>query len=96
MPSKVKPIKPTERIVNKVPAYLKNVTEWLAQQDNRWVQRCSCLVLLMLLVLCYRFAVHSLGAFVVVVDGVVHFVHAILVVVEKYFISVDIHGLYLH
>ncbi|XP_038076772.1 neprilysin-1-like isoform X2 [Patiria miniata] len=35
MPDKVKPILPTERIVNKVPLYLKNVTEWLVRQDNR-------------------------------------------------------------
>ncbi|XP_022096999.1 membrane metallo-endopeptidase-like 1 isoform X2 [Acanthaster planci] len=35
MPEKVKPILPSERIVNRAPAYMENLTDWLEAQDNR-------------------------------------------------------------
>ncbi|XP_033642229.1 neprilysin-1-like isoform X1 [Asterias rubens] len=37
MPDTVKPIKPTERFVNKVPTFLGNVTKWMTTQDDRVV-----------------------------------------------------------
>ncbi len=37
MPDNVQPIKPTERFINKVPAFLGNVTKWLPTQEDRLI-----------------------------------------------------------